>query len=305
VLVVALFGILLSVGLRGERVFLKPRLVIWAAVLLYSAYVVRIGGDFVHYRYLAFPVCALVLSFGGTLDFAISKWSSYPRLVGALLGVAGMTFWSLSYPSQLDRHPLTIAPAPDALHRYGVGWIEDAARHRSRLDLQPSTWKTFPASVRSRAGEVPYTKILSHGWCRLAYERLDTYFLHSLGLTEPVLARVSLPWAEPHPGHRWDVSILAIDLERLRSRSPMAEASPNGIMSQRLSAVDDVEWPSSVAEWLRRSRPELARIERKIYNQHDFIENLKLALQGPIHIAASESDIDAARQRWKTTPQPQ
>ena len=131
---------------RGERIDWRRRgmiLLLAAPVLLY---VIKIGGDGRHFRYLAFPYCLLACAFGGIPERA---WSYFRlRSPALLLPVAGVLVGLLTlslYPRQLDRHPL----------RGGVGHktvdgFNDAEIHRSRIVPRFGDWseKVTPSILR-------------------------------------------------------------------------------------------------------------------------------------------------------------
>ena len=134
-LILAGFGALLVVlRARGTEVETGRRIVLWAVAAVIAAYLVRVGGDPRHFRYLAFSYCLAVAATAGLAEHALAAFA--PRLGSAptmALGLvlAAATAWC--YPPQLSTHPL----AADVQHEQ-VDKINDAHYHRLQRALAAS-----------------------------------------------------------------------------------------------------------------------------------------------------------------------
>jgi hypothetical protein len=93
------------------------------------------------------------------------------------------------------------------------------------------------------------------------------------GLPEHLLARVAMH--HERPGHKWGLVPLARDIGRIELA---AENRPRIGMFRR--AVEQGAAPG----WVRANLAALETIERKAFNRHRFVENLRLALTFPERI---------------------
>ncbi|HEY8380222.1 MAG TPA: hypothetical protein VIK91_27220, partial [Nannocystis sp.] len=86
---------------------LEPRLLMLAAALPVVAYVIRIGGDAVHFRYLAFPFCLAACSAAGAIEaWLFTLPQRQLRLAAPLSGLA-ITALSFAFqPPQRTRHAI-------------------------------------------------------------------------------------------------------------------------------------------------------------------------------------------------------
>jgi len=262
--------------------------VLWLAALLYTAYVVKNGGDFVHYRYLAFPVLVTVSSLGGVIENALGSPGRWRRWGAFAFGCASVVALFFSYPrAQLQQHPLRIPRSHDALQKYRYRLIEDAASHRARFDLAPGEWDWDVKAIRRALGDrgLAYHRAEEHGWCRGAYERLDTYVVQSFGLTDAVLTHLPTLTPTIHSGHRWELALLARDLVDMRA---------NGIFVGEGIHRAAVE-RGLAAPWIARNIDAIEEIERRIYNRHDFAANLRLALNGWPKLVVTLDDVARAK----------
>jgi len=193
-----------------------------------SLYVVKVGGDFMHFRYLALPFCVFFLSAGGLLE-RFWRWNSRWSVNALLLVVTVVSFFLL--PPQLGRHPLFHADDAGKNSRK-TDYIFDAESHRRDEDLAFSPWTLTPVlDQRDRyehwldsMDEFEYETVNAGGWCVGAFRRYNERVVHRWGLTEPIIAHMKLPWNRPgHPkgGHE-----NALVLRHLRLRHP---GGPTGV----------------------------------------------------------------------------
>jgi len=86
---------------------ISQRLMMLIFGLTVTAYVVKIGGDPRHYRYLAFPYCVIMCSTGGLIEHLLGRLRvRVPPLQVFLLGSGVALFTIIQYPRQLSRHPI-------------------------------------------------------------------------------------------------------------------------------------------------------------------------------------------------------
>jgi hypothetical protein len=220
------------------------------------AYVIRIGGDAMHYRYLAFPFCVLVCAGGGAIEAALAVRGRVHRATPVVLTaiVAGASV--LMQPPQRPRHALRYDGDTHLVHG-----ISDPGRHRRRDDLR----RLSQVDPLEGARPTEYVNTIPEGWCARAYYKLDHRIVHSLGLTDAFLARAIAP-AE-RPGHKYALEPQARSLAAIyRELAPPGRGTIRKAIDHRLAP--------------RWAEPQLAAIEiieRKIDNRHDFMENLELS----------------------------
>jgi hypothetical protein len=232
-------------------------------------YVVRVGGDMLYFRLLAFPTCLGLLATGGVLEHAVARLpSTWPRrVIAGALGLGVAVWFFARYPEQLAGHPIDLEVDTRQWRK-----IADPMWHRQHHQLSPSPkraaadrkllddYAQAPPSVRA------HEEVLVHPWCRRALFSFDKYVVHSYGLTDAVLSRVQVPAARP--GHK-PLQRYAKDLARIRRRHDLRRA-PGTFRA----AVEAGHAP----RWVRENLAALELLERKMYNRHDFGENLELAL---------------------------
>jgi hypothetical protein len=274
-----------AVGTAGLH--LPERCVMLFAASLVTAYVIRIGGDPRHYRYLAFPFCLFVCAAGGLAEHAVAALSARSPsrrawVVGSQIAVLAVALGaSLQYPPQLSGHPLR-----SDTKNTTVDGINDAQFHRRHPSLEESPWSwssTRPdlrpsyAAWRQRDPSLHYQGVESGAWCAGIYQGFSTRFIQSFGLTDPVLARIDLP--ADKPAHKYGLLPIAKDIARL-TREDGGDSRLTVGMYQR--ALDTGRAPA----WVEPNLASLELIERKMLNQHRFGENLRLALTRvpPLHI---------------------
>jgi hypothetical protein len=289
---VPLFAVL-AIALRRARVTIDggARLVMLAAAVAVTLYVVKIGGDPRHYRYLAFPFVVLACAAGGLIEHAHARW--LPSLRPANARIAGLAIaagaFSL-YPRQLSKHPFE----RDAVHTK-VDEINDAQFHRLKPDLAASPWTLAPVIdtldddaldhiygespirpegptlIRTEyarwlaSGEDPASyPITTNGWCASAWRFFTHTIVHWDGLTDPFLSHVSAgSW---RAAHKRDLHPLAVDLVAVR-RSYGYDAA----------AFESSIAAGTAAPWIAANRASILLIARKSANRHSFADNLPLA----------------------------
>ncbi len=244
-------------------------LLVAASVLLF---VVKIGGDSRHYRYLAFPFCLGIASLSGIGEhvwarFVPPRARRWAPAAGVI--VACLSFWF--YPRQLDRHPAFF----EARHSV-VDKISDAELHRKRVFFRFRERSPFVSietlrQFRTEHEDRGYDVVLASFDCAGSYSRFGLQIVNSLGLTDAILARTQMPVRKP--GHKWGLQELADDLARIRSNH-----TPGRGMYR--AAVAKGEAPP----WIVNNLPSIEVIERKIYNRHDLVENVILAFTFPDRI---------------------
>jgi hypothetical protein len=268
---------------RSRRVLhLGPRATLWMTALLHTAYVVRIGGDFVHYRYLAFPTLVLVASLGGVVEPYLGAATRRREWASFALGTAVVALMLASYPTaQLPRHPLTLGPTANALAMYRVDGVEDAASHRGRGDLAPREWDRGARHTLAflRNGSLTYAWVGESGWCRDAYEHLDWYVVQSFGLTDPVLAHVVDPFPERQAGHRWSVTSLARDLVEVRLAALASGLRVSAPLHDGEPSLYLATTPRARARWIDRNLPALDAIEHRTHRPRAFWRDVVQALE--------------------------
>jgi len=276
--VVAVFviALLAQSKLRGipSALHVQERLVMLAMAAAVTLYVIKIGGDARHYRYLAFPFCLAACAFGGAVEVASARW---PRALLPAVGLvlAGLFLWQ--HPKQLAHHPVFMIEGQEV-----ADGIADAHHHRFHSELprlrpwggagsreRLSDYRTYRSKVKN--GEWPYRGV-RHGYlCWQQYEAIDEIAVHDLGLTDPILARVDM--RADRPGHKWGLRPLGSDLAKVRAF--WGEKKPAPGMHRR--AVEE----GVAGSWIRDNLDSIELIERKAYNRHHFFENLALAFAFP------------------------
>lgn len=231
-------------------------------------YVIKIGGDARHFRYLAYPYCLLICAFGGIPE---RLWSAFrwPRpavllpVTGLILGL--VTF--ASYPQQLDRHPLR-----EGVEHRSTDGINDAEVHRKIILPRFPDWEdqVTPDILREFRASSRFSKpwpVFANEICLENYVYFDRYIVHTYGLTEAILARANVPAVRP--GHKEGLRRLGADLARVNRElmAPGTRAITRGAERRML--------PS----WVLENLMVVKAIENRVYNHHNFSENLRLALR--------------------------
>lgn len=263
---------------RGEELQLAARGVMGLAAIVVAAYVVKIGGAPIHYRYLAFPFCLAVFATGGWVESLAASLAALAgdraRWVPAAAGLVVLGWMGANYPDQLESHPLTGGEQKAE----GVDLIYEAAYHRRRIGTDGAKWsQATPAAMRAwRAArpEFRYDAVEIDGWCQRAYRKFDVRIVHMFGLTDGLLARVRMD--AYRPGHKM-LAPLADQLAAL----VRASESPAAVVTRAIEA-------GRAPAWLANAAGSVELLERKIYNDHSFFTNLGLALKFPAPIEPPE-----------------
>jgi hypothetical protein len=249
------------------------RVMMWVACVPVVAYVVRIGGDAMHYRYLAFPFCLSICATSGLLE---TWWRAKPRrlalarsatVVSALLATLSFTL----QPPQRSVHAIVAAGDPHKVHE-----ISDPGRHRRQAYLvevarvDPTREAQLAAGRSPETFEYAGTKTVNRD--ARAYVDFDQRVIHGFGLTDPFLARMVVPaQVGDRPGHRLGLGGPANRVKRIN-----AWAEPHGVgMFQQ--SIDG----NYGAAWVVENIDVIQIIERKAYNRHELRENLGLAFTFP------------------------
>lgn len=263
----AIFTLLLLWGIkRGEATALRvtERSMMWLVAAAITAYVVKIGGDSRHFRYLAFPFCLSACACSGLLEFGLARLPR-PRLLAAIAATTILCLSFLAYPRQLKKHPFWFKSKSGYANHIG-----DAMAHRRRHDLDYEQWKdlvNIEVQTQYRTAHIPFTyqDIRVSHWCRSGYGEYYNHLVHGLGLTDAILGRTD---AEiERPAHRWGLVRLGHDIELINKKIAVHD---RGMYRQ---AVESGIAP----EWIAKQVHLIEMIEKKIFNRHDFVENLRLA----------------------------
>ena len=230
----------------GPRHLAAPRWSLFALFALLAAYVVRVGGDGRHFRYLLFPYVVLT---GATLGFA-PRWLGTPRASSAATLVAGAIIACL-WPHQLDRHPLL-----DGVEEKRIGVVRDAQFHRAIPELRADA----PAPDSALDADV----VGVTGWCHEAWASPRARWIHKDGLTEPIIAHSDA--APFRPAHFESTLVIAEHIARIR-----ATYGGRGAFQRAVEAKD-------AAPWVAANLDALEALDARTYNEHRFVENLALAL---------------------------
>jgi hypothetical protein len=275
-LVVLFAGVAILLHRHGSGAFRADAAARWmmiACALSVTLYVVKIGGDPRHYRYLAFPFVLLACAGAGIAEHALALLPQRTSRVAAPVASLVLAALALSsYPPQLDRHPITHAEN----HRR-VDKIHDASWHRHLPEL------SFRADRRAadRARRTAYRRaardfhskgVRTFNMCVTAYWLYETYAIHELGLTDAILARTNA--RDDLPAHKYSLRPRARDLAIAHRAATKAGRG----MYREL--VESGRAPA----WIADNLASIETIERKIYNRHDWRENLRLALTFPPRI---------------------
>jgi len=260
---------------RADVTWALERVAMIGVALAVTVWVVRIGGDPRHYRFLAFPVLLVLCALGGIAEQALGRLPARRRRVAwaaAVLVFGGVM--AAATPPQLREHPIFLRE--DARM---VQLIKDAAEHRRMPQLTPPAFSWGGEieqldAYRRRAGRDPgYDGIYLESGCVYLYQAWDRYALHVLGLTDAILARTEME--ADRPAHKLGLIPLADDLALILRA---ARGRPDrGIYRTAAEA-------GTAAPWIQANLTSIETIERKIYNRHDWRENLGLALTFPTPI---------------------
>ncbi|MHC4799647.1 MAG: hypothetical protein ACYTF1_23685, partial [Planctomycetota bacterium] len=280
--------------MRCERLLTRERLVMLVLAIPVAAYVVKIGGDPRHFRYLAFPFILVVFATGGLAEnFARHFIKCKERLLVMFVVIFGVAVFS-NFPRQLQQHPLFrsryykhtefLKIYDAAFHRFTrtrltpswrsqghfLSYIESKKRYaaefarKSIADFGPvgkKVWRTSSEGEKARS-DLP---IIADSWCQNAYLHAALPTIQGLGLTEPFLARTRM--RSERPAHKYGLHPLAEDLLRIRSEYGFVPGAFDMAISE-----DTV-----IPAWIVKNIDTIRKIEQKVYNEHNFFENMRLA----------------------------
>jgi hypothetical protein len=290
-----------------DELLTTERLVMLALAVPIIAYVVKIGGDPRHFRYLAFSYIVMVLATGGLMEKALPQLTKRAELaLVSLVAVFGLAVMS-DFPRQMDNHPLLRIPMKDVNHQ--VHLIGDAAVHRLRVNQLTPLWSGSSRYLSVKAareryetertqkivmdtqplGEVVKGKwiapgktlsglpILSDSWCQNGFLHAALPVIHNLGLSEPFLARTRM--ASDRPAHKYGLRPLSLDMLRIRSEYGFVPGAFDRAITE----------DTNTASWIRENIVSIRKIERKAYNNHNLLDNIGLALT-PVETIIPRSD---------------
>ena len=311
-LAVLLPALTLGLAARGVAVRIPERALLLIQAAVVAAYVVKIGGDGRHYRYLAFPFCLAACASSGLAGQALTSFAPRVRTAGATaLGLALMVLFGSRSPRQLSTHPLL-----GGVEEERIGVIRDAQYHRAHEQIGFSPWSsgaetelvtgTLADNLRSANGEPPpegplslreeYARYLREvrpnrvpdtrpgGWCHTMWIGFNERWIHKDGLTDAVLAHVAAePW---RPGHYRD-----------QERAPLLRdlMTVQNDFGPRVGAHRAAAEAGRVGPWVAAALPSLEILERRVWGPRTLLESLRLALTSVPPIEPPASTAEAAR----------
>ena len=112
-----------------------------------------------------------------------------------------------------------------------------------------------------------YASAQSGGWCASIYQRFEHRYVHCFGFTDAFLARTAMEF--DRPSHKEGLIPLSVHMTELYTA--LGVEPQRGLF--RRAAELRVAQP-----WVARNLEVIERIEQRVYNDHDFLANLRLAL---------------------------
>ena len=279
-LVIAGLMLVMNRRLRDPDIQLRSQALMWVTAASAVPYVVKIGGDMMHYRLLAFPFCLIILSLGGVaerwLSFAVKNRSSIIRFsLGMTIGVTLV----VQYPWFLSSHPFW---GKD--ERKMDQGISDASYHRHSPPLAFTSSRKKEDEVRLQRyhdmkEETPDYRV--ECWCQTMFEDFAHKYVHFCGLTEPILARVDVP--EQRPGHKAGLLPLAHDLALIRTR----------YRNPGIGVADRAIRDGLAPRWIVVNQSKVRMVEARMYNSHNLLANIAQALRpvGTITLGSSQASL--------------
>ncbi|MFH1402937.1 MAG: hypothetical protein ABIH11_01545 [Candidatus Altiarchaeota archaeon] len=264
----ALFFILGAIILYKHKVRfnLADRTAMVLTALVVVLYVVKIGGDHKHYRYLAFPFILITCSFSGILEHLFArlfnkKFFGFIQLAGLVFSVIVFT----TYPMQLSRHPIHGDLNNYMVNLINVAWkpTDNYAVHVEDDGIEERL--KFHATDRG----FQYNGVRLEAHCYILYDNYYNYALNRFGVTDSILARMDCD--QLRPGHKLSLTPYAVHMAGIirdygePRRGMYRDAIENG----------------TAQAWVVGNIDAIEIVEKKIYNKHDFYENLRLALNFP------------------------
>jgi hypothetical protein len=270
-LLVAAMLVVMKLLKKPVALSVPERIMMVTMAIAVTLYVVKVGGDGRHYRYLAFPFCLAVCSFAGVVETALEAWRPKQRRAVMLMAGLALAAFSFSlYPRQVDRHPVLMKDGQRMINN-----IADAHHHRFHARLPKlSPWargteiELLPRYTETAVPPYgPYETSRVDYICWVLYKAFSSRAIHNLGLTEPFLARTEMP--SDRPGHKKGLKPLGGDIAKVYYWWGAKDPQP-GIFRKAVEA-------GVAPQWMADNLPTLELVELKIYNQHHFFENLRLA----------------------------
>ena len=256
---------------KSYNLYTQQRIMIFMAALSVIFYIIKIGGDARHFRYLSFSYCLMILSTGGLSELTLLKFNLQGHRKFILsIGLIFALFSFSCYPRQLLYHPIV----PRKKHKHqGSLKINDSMLHRNSgwtPDFFSFGYKRELLNEKSDFQKndktIPAYRTIA-GWnCLIGYKKFDYFYVHSYGLTEPFLARVDA--LSNRPGHKDRLIPLANDIVKIRREYGFRKGSFE-------SAVNAEKAPL----WVKNNLKVINLIENKAYNQHRFYDNFKTAVK--------------------------
>lgn len=243
-----------------------------------ALYVTGIGGDMMYYRFFAYSFPLFLLSLSGLFpSVARTLPARMRRAAMPALALITVTASVLAVPPQLDRNPHLGLANLSQKRPVVLDGINDANSHRRHADLRFSPWTLSPvleqreayASYRATQPDGLRERVEMQGWCYDAYRDFDARIVHRWGLTDPMLARLRLPWDSP--GHRRGLVVYAEQLLVLRREVRVGER-PAGMRNMLREG-------HIVPTWARENLDRMDILEARMANRHRLGENLALAVQ--------------------------
>lgn len=274
----------LRIGARpGEPAFAAERVMILLVAASVAAYVVKIGGNAQHFRYLSFSFCLGVCAFAGIPEWALDRLAAQPAgarfgafgsaarfgrglPAGVLLGAGLAALGFVGYPPQVSHHPFFAGAKSEWVDKIYDSWWhrhEDPfARNLSEGWDQMDLYQVFLDEDPARA----YRGVEAGFWCGDNFRRFHLRIIHSLGLTDPILARTIMP--SDRPSHKFGLIPLS---EQMRDVQREFTWAP-GVYRRAVEA-------GRAPAWIANNLESIEAIEAKSRNTHGFVENLRLALK--------------------------
>ena len=257
---------LLARGHRDVDLAARGMMVLVAATV--AGYVVKIGGDPRHFRYLAFPFVLTVCASAGLAERLVPLRLLQRRWVAAAFGLILMAIFFWAYPPQLDRHPVTHREKESMVDN-----IRDASHHRHGERRRHELWSSranirLMQKYRRQNQPFLYLGVESRIRCLTSYQSFRYRVINTFGLTDPFLARsdVQADWS----AHKWALRPQARDLVRIYRRDKIGP----GIFRRAVEA-------GTAPQWVVANLETIEAIERKAFNRHKPVENLRLAFTFP------------------------
>jgi hypothetical protein len=147
----------------------------------------------------------------------------------------------------------------------------DKAKTRFKLGARNTTSdnSTFGYNsnmrIKIKMSDLFSMPLIASYWCRIAYLEPASPVVHSLGLTEPFLARTMM--SADKTAHKFGLEPLAADLLSIRCEYGFQRGSFDKAISN-----------GTAPEWIHDNIHALRQIEKKVYNDHNLFVNIASAV---------------------------